>query len=66
MAELALYCVAVQVAECYIPLKEVVEDDVMKGYLPECWISYIKVHAESMIVLVCDVCDMCDVCVWCV
>ena len=32
-----------QVAECYSPLKELVEDNSMKGYLPECWISYVKV-----------------------
>lgn len=25
-----------------MPLKEVVEGDAMKGYLPDCWISYIK------------------------
>ncbi|CAI8016224.1 Rhophilin-2 [Geodia barretti] len=31
------------VAECYSPLKELVEDNSMKGYLPECWISYVKV-----------------------
>jgi hypothetical protein len=31
------------VAECYTPLKEVVDGDTMKGYLPECWISCIKV-----------------------
>ena len=33
-----------QVAECYCPLKELVEGDGMKGYLPECWISCIKVR----------------------
>ena len=31
------------VAECYRPVKELVDDENIKEYLPECWVTLVKV-----------------------
>ena len=32
------------VAECYKPVRELIDEDTLKEYLPGCWITLIKVN----------------------
>lgn len=34
------------VAECYRPVRELTDDDIVKDYLPDAWTSLIKVRVE--------------------
>ena len=35
------------VAECYKPVRELIDEDTLKEYLPGCWITLIKVSHTS-------------------
>ena len=35
------------VAECYKPVRELIDEDMLKEYLPGCWITLIKVRPAS-------------------
>ena len=35
------------VAECYKPVRELIDEDTLKDYLPGCWITLIKVNHTS-------------------
>ena len=35
------------VAECYKPVRELIDEDTLKEYLPGCWITLIKVCSSS-------------------
>lgn len=35
------------VAECYRPVRELTDDDIVKEYFPDAWISLIKVRIKT-------------------
>ena len=39
------------VAECYKPVRELVDEDTLKEYLPGCWITLIKVSPRPSVPL---------------
>lgn len=36
------------VAECYKPVRELIDEDTLKEYLPGCWITLIKVSSAQI------------------
>ena len=38
------------VAECYKPVRELIDEDTLKDYLPGCWVTLIKVSHTYMYV----------------
>ena len=36
------------VAECYKPVRELVDEDMLKEYLPGCWVTLIKVSSSHL------------------
>ena len=37
------------IAECYKPVRELIDEDTLKEYLPGCWITLIKVSSTQLI-----------------
>ena len=38
------------VAECYKPVRELIDEDTLKDYLPGCWITLIKVNSTPLLI----------------
>ena len=39
------------VAECYKPVRELIDEDTLKDYLPGCWVTLIKVDSTLFVPL---------------
>ena len=37
------------VAECYKPVRELIDEDTLKEYLPGCWVTLIKVGPAYLV-----------------